>query len=101
MDERDLSEVELGEMSVDERDDNDVTERSDSSVECHALDELDRKPRGKKRAPSKKMSSMNDSIPKKANRAFTKMQSVEEATTSDMEQLQVAFEDDMSFKDMI
>jgi len=44
---------------------------------------------------------MNDSIPKKANRAFTKMQSVEEATTSDMEQLQVAFEDDMSFKDMI
>ena len=101
MDERDLSEVELGEMSVDERDDNDVTERSDSSVECHALDELDRKPRGKKRAPSKKMSSMNDSIPKKANRAFTKMQSAEEATTSDMEQLQVAFEDDMSFKDMI
>ena len=44
---------------------------------------------------------MKDSIPRKANHAFTKMRSIEDTTASDMEALQVAFEDDMSLKDML
>ena len=83
------------------KEENNIEDHSDSSVECHALDKLDRKPRGKKIAPSKKMRSMKDSIPRKANHAFTKMQSIEDTTASDMEALQVAFEDDMSLKDML
>ena len=51
MDEDELEEIKLGNMNVDEQEENNIEEHSDSSVECHALDELDRKPRGKKITP--------------------------------------------------
>ena len=96
-----MKEIKLNNMNVDDQEENNIEDHSDSSVECHALDELDRKPHGKKIVPSKKMRSITYLIPRKTNNSFTKMQSIEDTTASDMEALQVAFEDDMILKDML
>ena len=47
MDEDKLEENEINDMDVDDQENN-TEDHSDSSVECHALNELDRKPHGKK-----------------------------------------------------